>query len=263
MNTQNLTGMKTFVVGTGGVTRFARVKLDTETAVLAGAGEDCIGIAQSAESAGDTVTVRLLTASGTVAVAAAGTFAANATVYGAAVGAVDDVVSGQPFGEAVEAATAAGDIVEIIPASPANMLPAPDAHIPDPAAAAAVTQDTLTDSSGGAAATTLPAAGAATTATLTDSSGGTAADTVAAIGGTYAQGEVANAVATFAREQAACAADIASVRAEDAVNTASIAAQMAKVKTDIAAGRTGIAANNTAIDAILVALELAGIVLSS
>ena len=35
-------------------------------------------------------------------------------------------------------------------------------------------------------------------ASLTDSSGGTASDTIAAIGGTYAQAEVQNAVASLA-----------------------------------------------------------------
>ena len=42
------------------------------------------------------------------------------------------------------------------------------------------------------------AAVAAATASLTDNSGGTAADTIAVIGGTYAQAEVANAVASLA-----------------------------------------------------------------
>ena len=53
---------------------------------------------------------------------------------------------------------------------------------------------------------------ASTTATLVDSSGGTAADTVAAIteastAGSADTAPVANAIATFAREQAALAAD--------------------------------------------------------
>jgi len=48
-------------------------------------------------------------------VVAAGAFAVGATLYPAAGGKVDDAVSGNPLGTAIEAATADEDIVEMIP----------------------------------------------------------------------------------------------------------------------------------------------------
>lgn len=45
---------------------------------------------------------------------AAGAFASGAALYGAANGTVDDAVSGATIGVALEAATAAGDVVRVI-----------------------------------------------------------------------------------------------------------------------------------------------------
>lgn len=72
------------------------------------------------------------------------------------------------------------------------------AHIADPASAAALTQDALTDSSGG-----------------------TPATTIAAISETYDQGEVANAIASIVAQLAKIKTDVAAVRtASEANNTA-------------------------------------------
>lgn len=50
--------------------------------------------------------------------------------------------------------------------------------------------------------------------TLTDSSGGTASTTIAAVGGTYSQSVIANAFATFAAELAKVKADVAAILSE-------------------------------------------------
>ncbi len=59
--------------------------------------------------------VTLFGGGGSVEVVAAGAFAVGATLYPAASGEVDDAVSGDPLGTALEEATASGDIVEMLP----------------------------------------------------------------------------------------------------------------------------------------------------
>lgn len=96
---------------------FRRVKMAAGVAVYADAGDPWIGITEEAAAvSGDIVSVRLRTASGTVKVTAATTFAINAQLYGADDGKVDDAAAGQVFGIALAAATTAGDIIECVPA---------------------------------------------------------------------------------------------------------------------------------------------------
>jgi len=83
------------------------------------------------------------------------------------------------------------------------------AHVGDPAAAAAMTQDTLTDSSGG-----------------------TAGTTIAAIGATYTQAEVRNAVATLAAQLAKVKTDVAAVRTASEANKTAIIAVNAVMGDD-------------------------------
>lgn len=214
MNVRNDTGFRTFLVGTGGVGLLTRVKLSSGTIVTAGAGEDAIGIVLETKAAGAYAAVKLWSAPGTFICASAGAITSGAAIYGAASGAIDDAVSGNKIGTALEAASGSGEYIEFLPAGVGDLFDV-QAHIADPASAAALTQDTVTDNSGGAASTTI-----------------------AAIGATYAQAEVANAIA-------------------------SILAQLAKIKTDVAAVRTGSEANNTAIDSINAALAASGITLAS
>jgi len=93
-----------------------RVKIETGTTtsppevVYADAGEAYIGLTASNVSDGDVVTVQVRT----FLAVAAGTFAINATLYGAADGKVSDTSSGTAQFLAMEAATAAGDIVEVV-----------------------------------------------------------------------------------------------------------------------------------------------------
>ena len=82
---------------------------------------------------------------------------------------------------------------------------------------------TLTDSSAGTPADTLAAQLAATAAVaVTDNSGGTPATTIAVIGATYAQAEVANAVASLA------------ARVVEAPTKAGVDAQLAIIRNSIA-----------------------------
>lgn len=98
----------------------SRVKLESGSTttpgevVYADAGEQHIGVVDKAVADGDLVNVRLRTWGGTMEGAAADSFAYAATLYGAANGAISDTSSGSAIGLALEAATAAGDIVEYI-----------------------------------------------------------------------------------------------------------------------------------------------------
>lgn len=131
-----------------------------------------------------------------------------------------------------------------MPLSPTRLLIVPgrlllqQAHIADPASAAALTQDTLTDSTGGTPTTTLASIGTS----VTDPADAPAdADALR-------EDLVTNTIPSIEAPLLAICNAIAS-----------IAAQMAKVKTDVAAVRTGSENNKSAIDSILVRLEQSGI----
>ncbi len=93
---------------------FRRVKLSGSTVVYADAGEVGIGMAQAYTANGATACIETWCQGGTHKVVSAGAFSAGATLYGAADGKVDDTVVGSPLGYAGEAATADGDVVELI-----------------------------------------------------------------------------------------------------------------------------------------------------
>jgi hypothetical protein len=100
----------------------ARVKLvsgNTARVQLAGETDGEIGTAilhsgKSSYAANTEVGVALLNHPGTRTCRAASAFAAGATVKRAAGGNVDDTGTGANFGIALEAATAAGDLVEVL-----------------------------------------------------------------------------------------------------------------------------------------------------
>ena len=100
-----------------------RLKLKTGTTTeppevdIAGVGVSALGIGvnQYLVAAGKDCAVKQYGAGETIEMVAAGAFAVGATIYGAAAGKVDDVSSGTAIGIAMEAATADGDIVEILP----------------------------------------------------------------------------------------------------------------------------------------------------
>lgn len=81
---------------------------------LCGAGAQHIGVTMEDAQGGGQVRVRLRTGEGTVEVIAAEAHAIGATLYGAASGRVKDTAEGSAIGIAIEAATAAGDIIEMV-----------------------------------------------------------------------------------------------------------------------------------------------------
>jgi len=93
---------------------FCRVKVSGTTVVYAAAGQAGIGVVQAYTASGALAAIRCHQHGGTVKVRAAGAFSAGATLYGAANGEVDDTVVGSPLYYALEAATAAHDIVEAV-----------------------------------------------------------------------------------------------------------------------------------------------------
>lgn len=105
---------KTFIAGED-LEAFRRVKFSANTVIYADAGEASIGTTEYAVDSGESVSIRLNTAAGTREVEAAGTFSIGAELYGAADGKIDDVPIGQVYGTALEAATAANDIIEVVP----------------------------------------------------------------------------------------------------------------------------------------------------
>jgi predicted RecA/RadA family phage recombinase len=135
------------------------------------------------------------------------------------------------------------------------------AHIADPASAAAMTQDTITDSTTGTPTTTLAAA--KLTGSLTGTANGALVDVAATAGAcegsttptaTHVDAAIARAVASIVSGVNEQNVEIQAMLTVHANALASIAAQLAKIKTDVAAVRTGSEANNTAIDSINAAL---------
>ena len=112
-------GTRTFTAGEA-LENKRRVKIKNGTTTTppeveyADAGEQHIGVTEYAVASGDLVAIKLRNADGTHEITAAGAFAVDATLYGAADGKVDDAASGSAIGKAVEAATADGDIVETV-----------------------------------------------------------------------------------------------------------------------------------------------------
>ena len=98
---------------------YRRVKLDSSGyAAYAGAGEPAIGITQAAAASGEQVAVRLLNGAGTFKMTAGAAITALKPVYGLASGKIDDAVTAalrHCCGIALEAATADGDVIEVLP----------------------------------------------------------------------------------------------------------------------------------------------------
>lgn len=108
------TNEKTFVAGAA-IAKGLRVKLSAGKLAAAGIADDWIGTMVNASFAdGDVVAVRLRTANGTTKFVAAGAVTAGARVYAAASGKVDDTISTELIGIALEAAGADGDFFEVM-----------------------------------------------------------------------------------------------------------------------------------------------------
>ena len=111
-------GPKTYLAGED-LEAYRRVKIETGTTttppevVYADAGEDCIGLTLYPVKDGDEVAVQGLAKDGTFLAEAADSFAVGADLYGAADGKVSDTSNGTAYFKALQAAGAAGDVVEI------------------------------------------------------------------------------------------------------------------------------------------------------
>lgn len=116
MSQQN-EGLKTFLAAEA-LEAFRRVKLSSgsgDDVEYADAGEAAIGVTQEKVSSGDPVVVRLLTPGKTFKMVASEALDEGATVYAADDGKVSDTSTGTACGTALEAATADGDVIEVLP----------------------------------------------------------------------------------------------------------------------------------------------------
>lgn len=114
----NATGVLSFAAATA-LGQYLRVTSNGTTLALAGATDREVGTLDkehivSGLGATSHASVVAPNAEGTVKMIAAGAFSAGAALYGAASGTVDDTVNANPIGYAVDAATAANDIVEVL-----------------------------------------------------------------------------------------------------------------------------------------------------
>jgi hypothetical protein len=108
---------KTFAAGAA-IAKYARVKFASDVITTAGVADDWIGVAlDDAFASGDEVQVRLRNATGTCKFIAAGAVTSGARVYAAASGKVDDAVTTEMIGVAMEAAGANNDVFEVMPLS--------------------------------------------------------------------------------------------------------------------------------------------------
>jgi hypothetical protein len=117
MSQQYDSGTKTFVADAA-IAQFARVVFESDGRVVtAGLTEVGIGIAQTpAFAAGDAISVKLYNSGGTFKMRASEALAVGATLYTESDGEVQDTAQATavPFAQALEAATADGDIIECV-----------------------------------------------------------------------------------------------------------------------------------------------------
>lgn len=107
--------IKTYTAGEA-IGAYVRVKKSSGNVVAAGAGEVGIGVTAANVENGGLVPVMLWNGYGTAFMKAGGAITLNAAVYPIANGKIDDAQStqGAPLGYAEEAATADGDVIEVL-----------------------------------------------------------------------------------------------------------------------------------------------------
>jgi len=112
---------RTFIAGTGGVSEARLVKLSSGKAVLNTATDtdNPVGVAEYDSAENEACAVRLINGPGTFFMTAAGAISLGAEVYAAADGKVSalsaEASTYRRIGLALEAATADGDIIEVLP----------------------------------------------------------------------------------------------------------------------------------------------------
>ena len=113
-------GIRTFTAGEAlAARRRVKIKAGTTTTppevVYSDAGEAYIGVTEYGVASGEKIAVRLRNYPGTFTVEVAGAVALRAALYGAADGKLDDTEAGSVQAIALEAATADGDHIEVLP----------------------------------------------------------------------------------------------------------------------------------------------------
>lgn len=107
--------VRTFTTGEA-IAAYLLVKLSGDfTVSLAGIADSAIGVSREAVASGGELGVQLLNKKGTVKLTASGAITQNAAVYPASSGKISSTIAGRKIGYALEAATADGDIIEVVP----------------------------------------------------------------------------------------------------------------------------------------------------
>ncbi|MFA4905049.1 MAG: capsid cement protein [Candidatus Margulisiibacteriota bacterium] len=107
---------KTFIAGTN-LEAYRRVKLSANSGTqveYAIAGEAFIGVTAAQANSGEHVAVDLKTTGRTFKLMAAGAINPGANIYGAVDGQISAAVSGPIIGKALEPATAALEVIEVL-----------------------------------------------------------------------------------------------------------------------------------------------------
>lgn len=115
MATQNQNEIVTLKVGASDLSKWTRVKVAAGLLVVCGAGEQGIGVVQDNAVASASVAVRMNNSPGTFRMVASAAITQYALVYGSASGKVSSTAVGPVIGIALEAATADGNEIEILP----------------------------------------------------------------------------------------------------------------------------------------------------
>jgi len=113
-----INGNKASYAAGGAIAKHILVYFSSGSLAVAGLATEPIGsIDEAAFAAGEVRAVSLRSGSGSIRCVAAGAFSQGAVVYGRALGKVDDVSTSSAvrIGIALAAATAAGDIVPVMP----------------------------------------------------------------------------------------------------------------------------------------------------
>jgi hypothetical protein len=135
---------------------YLRVKLSAGYLVVAGAGDDELGILEGRTFATDTVgAVRSLLLGETVRMVAAGAVSQYADVYRAASGKISATPNGKRIGIAMEAASADGSQIEVLPLKADAQAMLVEAHTADDTLLAAEMYGSVHTNTGAAATITL------------------------------------------------------------------------------------------------------------
>lgn len=132
MSSETLNQVRTFTTGATALAAYVRVKLTAGLLVVAGAGESAIGVTIAPSAISAPASVRLLNGYGTALMLAGAAITSGNPVYGLASGKIDDAVAataaGASIGIALEAATADGDVIEVLLRGSVPMAPAASAN---------------------------------------------------------------------------------------------------------------------------------------